>query len=117
MRRETKSTWPVKILKLLKNSIPISPECCWILTSWSSKTITHKTLNKSNFFKNHLKLLFNGRDKDNWIKIAKKIMSACWKIKGSYIFHQPVDPIKLGIEDYFDIVKQPMDFGTIKVCF
>jgi len=26
-----------------------------------------------------------------------------------------VDPIKLGIEDYFLIVKNPMDFGTIKV--
>lgn len=35
-------------------------------------------------------------------------------MKGSFIFHVPVDPIKLGIEDYFDIIKQPMDFGTIK---
>lgn len=38
----------------------------------------------------------------------------CWKIKGAYIFHDPVDPKKFGISDYFDIVKHPMDFGTVK---
>lgn len=37
-----------------------------------------------------------------------------WKVKGAYIFQTPVDPIKLGIEDYFDVIKNPMDFGTIK---
>ena len=26
----------------------------------------------------------------------------------------PVDPVKLNIPDYFDIIKQPMDLGTIK---
>ena len=39
------------------------------------------------------------------------------KIRGSYIFQEPVDPVKLGIEDYFTIIKNPMDFGTIKVIF
>ena len=29
-------------------------------------------------------------------------------------FLTPVDPVKLGIPDYFDIIKQPMDLGTIK---
>uniref|UniRef100_A0A672TB37 histone acetyltransferase n=1 Tax=Sinocyclocheilus grahami TaxID=75366 RepID=A0A672TB37_SINGR len=29
-------------------------------------------------------------------------------------FRQPVDPILLGIPDYFDIVKNPMDLSTIK---
>lgn len=41
-------------------------------------------------------------------------MSVCWKSKGGYEFHQPVDPIKYGIEDYYDIIVNPMDFGTIK---
>ena len=27
---------------------------------------------------------------------------------------QPVDPVKLGIPDYFDVVKRPMDLGTIR---
>ena len=25
-----------------------------------------------------------------------------------------MDPVKLNIPDYFDIIKQPMDFGTVK---
>jgi E1A/CREB-binding protein len=29
-------------------------------------------------------------------------------------FRQPVDPQALGIPDYFDIVKQPMDLSTIR---
>lgn len=29
-------------------------------------------------------------------------------------FRQPVDPTNLGIPDYFDIVKRPMDLSTIK---
>lgn len=29
-------------------------------------------------------------------------------------FRQPVDPGLLGIPDYFDIVKKPMDLGTIQ---
>lgn len=38
-----------------------------------------------------------------------------WKIKGTYIFHAPVDMKVYGITDYYDIIKNPMDFGTIKV--
>jgi len=30
-------------------------------------------------------------------------------------FNQPVDPVALNIPDYLDIIKQPMDLGTIKV--
>jgi NAD(P)H-dependent FMN reductase len=30
-------------------------------------------------------------------------------------FAKPVDPVALNIPDYFDIIKYPMDFGTIKV--
>ena len=28
-------------------------------------------------------------------------------------FLLPVDPVELNIPDYFDIIKHPMDFGTI----
>jgi Bromodomain len=42
-------------------------------------------------------------------------MNKLWKVKFAFIFHEPVDPVKLNIEDYFDIIKRPMDFGTIKV--
>lgn len=33
---------------------------------------------------------------------------------GGYIFAQPVDPVALGLPDYFDVIKNPMDLGTIK---
>jgi hypothetical protein len=37
------------------------------------------------------------------------------RAKGAFFFTTPVDPKKYGIDDYFDIVKKPMDFGTVKV--
>jgi hypothetical protein len=39
--------------------------------------------------------------KDAWIKIAQKVLTLCWKAKGGYYFHEPVDPSKFGIFDYF----------------
>lgn len=32
----------------------------------------------------------------------------------AWIFLEPVDPDKLGIQDYRKIIQNPMDFGTIK---
>jgi hypothetical protein len=40
-----------------------------------------------------------------------------WKMRGTHIFHAPVDMEKYGISDYYDVIKKPMDFGTIKVKF
>lgn len=31
-----------------------------------------------------------------------------------WVFNSPVDPIELGLPDYFEVVKRPMDLGTIK---
>ncbi len=53
-------------------------------------------------------------DKNDWERVANKILAQIWKVKGANIFHVPVDPVKLGIHDYFSIIKNPMDFGTIK---
>lgn len=36
------------------------------------------------------------------------------KIRLGNLFHYPVDVKKLNIPDYFDIIKVPMDFTTIK---
>ena len=35
--------------------------------------------------------------------------------KHGWVFAEPVDPIKLGIPDYFQIIKKPMDLSTVKV--
>lgn len=52
---------------------------------------------------------------ENWQAAASQLVSTAWKIKNANIFHYPVDPIKLGIPDYFDVIKHPMDLSTIKV--
>jgi len=60
-------------------------------------------------------LIKENKEKETWEKVAKRILNNVWKLKGAFYFHSPVDPIRLKIDDYFDIVKKPMDFGTIKV--
>ena len=50
----------------------------------------------------------------HWEKAANRMMSVLTRHPSSMIFNEPVDPEKLGIKDYFDIIKRPMDFGTIK---
>lgn len=49
-----------------------------------------------------------------WEKPGKKLMNVLWRANNAWIFHEPVDPVKLSIPDYFDVIKHPMDFGTIK---
>ena len=51
---------------------------------------------------------------DHWDKAAKRIVNTLLKNQQAWIFYEPVDPQKLNIPDYFDIVKEPMDLGTIK---
>ena len=51
---------------------------------------------------------------ESWEKQAKKLINLLWKVKGAYLFHKPVDPIELGIPDYLQVIKNPMDFSTIK---
>lgn len=47
-------------------------------------------------------------------KISSKITEIC-SYKEAIPFCDPVDPVKLDIPDYFDIIKHPMNFKTIQV--
>ena len=51
---------------------------------------------------------------DCWDKVAKRLINSLWRCGSAQIFHNPVDPDRLGIPDYFEVIKNPMDFGTIK---
>eukprot|EP00828_Plagiopyla_frontata_P003983 TRINITY_DN11357_c0_g1_i1.p1 TRINITY_DN11357_c0_g1~~TRINITY_DN11357_c0_g1_i1.p1 ORF type:complete len:122 (+),score=19.31 TRINITY_DN11357_c0_g1_i1:185-550(+) len=51
---------------------------------------------------------------DTWEETSANIIQHLWKLKGSYLFHQPVDIVKMQCDDYYDIIKSPMDFSTIK---
>jgi len=50
----------------------------------------------------------------HWDKAASKILNHIWKQHGAWHFQTPVDPVALHIPDYHNIVKRPMDLGTIK---
>lgn len=50
----------------------------------------------------------------HWEKVSARMMQILSKHTKAWIFQEPVQPEKLGIHDYFDIIKNPMDFGTIK---
>lgn len=50
-----------------------------------------------------------------WDKAAKRLMNNLWKHPNCWLFYEPVDPQKLNVSDYFDIIKHPMDFGSIKM--
>lgn len=39
---------------------------------------------------------------------------SCISLKCAYYFLDPVDPIKLNVPDYFDVVTQPSDLRTIR---
>ena len=51
---------------------------------------------------------------ESWDKAAKRMLNTLWKSNQAWIFHEKVDVEKLGIPDYYEIIKTPMDFGTIK---
>lgn len=51
----------------------------------------------------------NDKELGDALVVIKKIM----KMDAAGPFNAPVDPIALGIPDYFDIIDTPMDFGTI----
>eukprot|EP01103_Thecamoeba_quadrilineata_P010644 TRINITY_DN2352_c0_g1_i1.p1 TRINITY_DN2352_c0_g1~~TRINITY_DN2352_c0_g1_i1.p1 ORF type:complete len:307 (-),score=65.07 TRINITY_DN2352_c0_g1_i1:97-894(-) len=47
------------------------------------------------------------------LKFCKSLIKTLISHKCGWPFADPVDPIKLNIPDYFEIIKNPMDFGTI----
>ena len=51
---------------------------------------------------------------DSWEKIARQLMNTLWKVRDADLFHKPVNPVELNIPNYFDIIKKPMDFSTVK---
>lgn len=51
---------------------------------------------------------------ESWEQVARRIVSQLMRMHSAKIFNEPVDPEKLGVSDYFEVVKTPVDFGTIK---
>ncbi|KAF8654520.1 hypothetical protein HU200_061711 [Digitaria exilis] len=47
-------------------------------------------------------------------KKSSSLLSRLMKHKFAWVFNKPVDPVALGLHDYFTIIKHPMDLGTIR---
>ncbi|XP_028079201.1 uncharacterized protein LOC114280979 [Camellia sinensis] len=47
------------------------------------------------------------------LKAALAVIRKVMKMDSARPFNLPVDPVALGIHDYFDVIDTPMDFGTI----
>lgn len=48
------------------------------------------------------------------LKQCESLLKSLMQHKYSWVFKSPVDVVKLNIPDYFNIIKHPMDLGTIK---
>mmetsp|Transcript_21885 Transcript_21885/g.70458 ORF Transcript_21885/g.70458 Transcript_21885/m.70458 type:complete len:1167 (-) Transcript_21885:418-3918(-) len=59
----------------------------------------------------HLRSLQVDRIRDRSKKILEDL---CKRHKGHWLFLEPVDPVKLGVPTYFDVVRRPMDLATIR---
>ncbi|XP_041958867.1 bromodomain-containing protein 2b isoform X2 [Alosa sapidissima] len=46
--------------------------------------------------------------------LLKGVVKTLWKHQFAWPFQAPVDAMKLNIPDYYKIIKNPMDMGTIK---
>jgi len=57
----------------------------------------------------HLESRYNDKELKTALSVIKEVM----KMDAAEPFNTPVDPVALGIPDYFDVIDTPMDFGTI----
>ena len=48
------------------------------------------------------------------MKACKDVLTKLRKHKSGWVFNEPVDVAGMGLHDYYDIIKQPMDLGTVK---
>ncbi|KAG8368849.1 hypothetical protein BUALT_Bualt15G0089500 [Buddleja alternifolia] len=53
--------------------------------------------------------IYNEQELKAALEVIRKIM----KMDAAEPFNKPVNPVALGIPDYFDVIDTPMDFGTI----
>ncbi|BBM97304.1 protein MpBromo1 [Marchantia polymorpha subsp. ruderalis] len=51
---------------------------------------------------------------DSGLKASLAVVKRVMQIKSAEPFNEPVDPVALEIPDYLDVIKEPMDLGTIR---
>ncbi|XP_042007563.1 transcription factor GTE4-like isoform X1 [Salvia splendens] len=60
----------------------------------------------------------SGAGKENFpnhvLKSCNALLERLMKHKHAWVFNKPVDAVALGLHDYFEIIRNPMDLGTVK---
>ncbi|CAL4999619.1 unnamed protein product [Urochloa decumbens] len=82
---------------------------------------SHGSKKSKHHKKKHRSLQSRGTDFDaerrlysHAFKKSSSLLSRLMKHKFAWVFNKPVDPVALGLHDYFTIIKHPMDLGTIR---
>lgn len=45
---------------------------------------------------------------------ALEVLKVLQSHQHAWVFNTPVDPVELGLPDYFEVIKKPMDLGTVR---
>ena len=51
---------------------------------------------------------------ESWDLVAKRLMSSLWRVPHAKLFHSAVDPEGQNLPDYFEIIKNPIDFSLVR---
>ncbi|VEU37356.1 unnamed protein product [Pseudo-nitzschia multistriata] len=49
-----------------------------------------------------------------WKKVCLEVLKGLQTHEHGWVFNSPVDPVELNLTDYFEIIKNPMDLGSIQ---
>jgi hypothetical protein len=52
--------------------------------------------------------------KKDVVSVASPMIGSLMSHEFGFVFGEPVDPVKLDLPDYFDLIKRPMDLGTVQ---
>lgn len=63
------------------------------------------------------RMLPDGIELAELMKMCRQVLTKLMMHKSSWIFKTPVDAVALGLHDYHQIIKRPMDLGTVKSNF
>ncbi|XP_020802957.1 homeotic protein female sterile-like [Drosophila serrata] len=53
----------------------------------------------------------------NVLRSLKFVLNALWNRRWAFHFYKPVDTKQVGMANYYNVIKEPMDLGTIKKRF
>jgi E1A/CREB-binding protein len=115
---EVETPEPMAIPSALPSAVPSSTAIKDPVNEEVRPTCDHSLLNS--FTVKQLETHLASLDRRTQLPAAK-LKSKCMEVlKGlqshqhAWVFNNPVDPVELGLPDYFDVIKKPMDLGTVQ---